>query len=73
MGKLGAKFKINDEINIAELDFHCCLLPFQVVEYFSDVVDKKGSPPYSSVFVLQTIESASMSWPKNRLRVIHEY
>ena len=35
------------------------------------VVDKKGSAPYSSVFVLQTIESASMSWPKNRLRVMN--
>ena len=41
----------------------------QVVSYFSDSVEKEGSPPFSSSFVLDTIKKSSLSWPKNRLRV----
>ena len=41
----------------------------QVIAFFSSKLEKKGPSPYSSAFVLETIEEASKSWPGARLRV----
>ena len=40
-----------------------------MITYFASSIEKDGHPPYSSQFVLQTIEKCSKSWPRNRLRV----
>ena len=41
----------------------------QVIAFFASKLEKKGPGPYSSMFVLETIEVASKTWPRNSLRV----
>ena len=47
----------------------CVVLFVQVVTFFSDKLEKTGPSPYSSEFVLTTIEQTAKAWPRDRLRV----
>ena len=47
----------------------CVVLFVQVVTFFSDKLEKTGPSPYSSEFVLSTIEQTAKAWPRDRLRV----
>ena len=47
----------------------CWLCCVQVVTFFSDKLEKTGPSPYSSEFVLSTIEQTAKAWPRDRLRV----
>ncbi len=41
----------------------------QVIAFFASKLEKKGPGPYSCMFVLDIIQAASKTWPRNSLRV----
>ncbi|XP_064387359.1 dymeclin-like isoform X2 [Halichondria panicea] len=43
-----------------------------VVSFFSSKLEQSGPSPYSSEYVLSTIEQTAKAWPRNRLRLFPE-